>query len=103
MEELSGWFAGRIPSEWFEGPPSVTADREEIMVVGALAEPELPGDAGPEGREAALSARISGFREDTRGKRMRIADEAQRRFGRKVSWGASCSMIGSPDASAMSV
>jgi hypothetical protein len=90
MEEFSGWFAGRIPSEWFEGPPSVTADREEIMVTGALSEPELPADAGPEGREAALSARISGFREDTRGKRMRIADEAQRRFGRKVSWGASC-------------
>ena len=52
--------------------------------------PSSPGDAGPEAREAALSARISGFREDTRGKRMRIADEAQRRFGRKVSWGASC-------------
>lgn len=90
MEEFAGWFAGRIPAEWFEGPPSVTADREEIMVVGTLPEPELPADAGPEGREAALTARISGFREDTRGKRMRIADEAQRRFGRKVSWGASC-------------
>jgi hypothetical protein len=90
MEEFAGWFAGRIPAEWFEGPPSVTADREEIMVTGALSEPELPADAGPEGREAALTARISGFREDTRGKRMRIADEAQRRFGRKVSWGASC-------------
>jgi hypothetical protein len=90
MEELSGWFAGRIPAEWFVGPPTVTADREEIMVVGALSEPELPDDAGPEAREAAHTARISGFREDTRGKRMRIADEAQRRFGRKVSWGASC-------------
>ena len=90
MEEFSGWFAGRIPSEWFREPPTVTADREEIMVVGALPEPELPADAGPEAKEAALTARISGFREDTRGQRMRIADEAQRRFGRKVSWGASC-------------
>jgi hypothetical protein len=90
MEEMSGWFAGRIPAEWFEGPPTVTADREEIMVSGTLSEPELPTDAGPESREAALAARISGFREDTRGKRMRIADEAQRRFARKVSWGASC-------------
>jgi hypothetical protein len=90
MEELSGWFAGRIPAEWFVGPPTVTVDREEIMVVGTLSEPELPADAGPEAREAALAARVSGFREDTRGKRMRIADEAQRRFGRKVSWGASC-------------
>lgn len=90
MEELSGWFAGRIPADWFLGPPTVTVDREEIMVVGILSEPGLPVDAGPEAREAALAARVSGFREDTRGKRMRIADEAQRRFGRKVSWGASC-------------
>jgi hypothetical protein len=90
MEELSGWFAGRIPAEWFLGPPTVTVDREEIMVVGTLSEPDLPVDARPEAREAALAARVSGFREDTRGKRMRIADEAQRRFGRKVSWGASC-------------
>ena len=90
MEELSGWFAGRIPADWFQGAPTVTADREEIYVVGALAEPELPSDAGEEAREAALTARISGFREDTRRARMRIADEAQRRFGRKVSWGASC-------------
>jgi hypothetical protein len=90
MEELSGWFAGRIPAEWFVGPPTVTADREEIMVLGTLSEPELPADASSEAREAALAARVSGFREDTRGKRMRIADEAQRRFGRKVSWGASC-------------
>jgi len=93
MEELSGWFTGRIPAEWFVGPPTVTADREEIMVTGALSEPELPTDAGPEVKEAAFTARITGFREDTRGKRMRIADEAQRRFGRKVSWGASCGDI----------
>lgn len=90
MDELSGWFAGRIPAEWFDGAPEVKADREEILVVGTLTEPDLPQDAGQEGREAALASRIAGFREDTRGKRMRIADEAQRRFGRKVSWGASC-------------
>ena len=54
-EELAGWFAGRLPDEWFSGPPEVTADREE-----------------------------------TRDQRMRIADEAERRFRRKVSWGAEC-------------
>jgi hypothetical protein len=90
MEELSGWFAGRIPDDWFEGPPTVTSDREEIMVVGKLPKPDLASDATDEAREAALAARISGFREDTRGRRMRIADEAQRRFSRKVSWGATC-------------
>ena len=35
---LEGWFAGRLPDDWFSGPASVTADREEILVVGTLAE-----------------------------------------------------------------
>ena len=90
MEEIAGWFAGRIPSEWFEGSPEVTTDREEILVVGKLSEPELPADAGDDARRAALESRVAGFREDTRRHRMRIADEAQRRFQRKVSWGATC-------------
>ena len=89
-EELSGWFAGRIPQEWFVGPPVVTSDREEILVVGTLADPELPSDATTETAASARSARIAGFREDTRERRMRIADEAQHMFGRRVSWGAEC-------------
>jgi hypothetical protein len=89
-ETISGWFAGRLPDGWFEAPPEIRVDREEILVVGRLSEPELPADASPEARRAALDARIDGFREDTRGMRMRIADEAQRRFHRKVSWGAEC-------------
>jgi hypothetical protein len=89
-EHLQGWFAGRLPDTWFAGPPTVTYDRDEILVVGTLAEPDLPGDAAAETKAAALASRIDGFREDTRGKRMQIADEAERRFGRKVSWGAEC-------------
>jgi hypothetical protein len=89
-EELGGWFAGRLPADWFAGAPEVTADREEILVVGTLGDPELPGDAAPEAAAAARIARIDGFREDTRERRMRIADEAQHRFGRRVSWGAQC-------------
>jgi hypothetical protein len=89
-EELAGWFAGRLPAGWFSGPPEVSSDREEILVVGTLSEPELAEGAGPEAVGAARSARIDGFREDTRGQRMRIADEAQGRFGRRVSWGARC-------------
>jgi hypothetical protein len=88
--DLHGWFAGRLPGDWFEGPPEVTADREEILVVGRLAEPQLPEGAEREAVAAARAARIDGFREDTRPQRMRIADEAQRRFGRRVSWGAQC-------------
>jgi hypothetical protein len=89
-QHVQGWFAGRIPRDWFAGAPEVTADREEILVVGTLPEPELPADAAPEARASALAARIQGFREDTRQQRMRIADEAQHRFGRRVSWGAVC-------------
>lgn len=58
--------------------------------MGTLPEPELPKDAAPEARSAALASRIQGFREDTRAQRMRIAEEAQHRFGRRVSWGAEC-------------
>jgi hypothetical protein len=89
-QELRGWFAGRVPADWFSGAPSVDADRDEILVIGVLSPPELSDDAGDEARRAALASRIDGFREDTRAQRMRIADEAQRRFGRRVSWGASC-------------
>ena len=89
-DELQGWFASRLPADWFVGAPTVEADRDEILVVGTLAEPELPSDASPDAVAAARASRIAGNREDTRGQRMRIADEAQHRFGRKVSWGASC-------------
>jgi hypothetical protein len=89
-EELQGWFAGRLPADWFEGAPDVQNDRDEILVVGRLGEPDLPADATADTIAAARASRIAGYREDTRGQRMRIADEAQRRFGRKVSWGAIC-------------
>jgi len=77
------WIAGRLPDDWFAGDPEVVVDREEITVVGRLPEPE--GDA-PES-EARASGRAARFREQTRGERMRIADEAEARYGRKVAWG----------------
>src|SRR5688500_14195627 len=89
-EELEGWFAGRLPGDWFAGAPEVGADREEILVVGTLSDPELPEGSTPEATAAARISRIDGFREDTRERRMRIAQEAQHRFGRRVSWGAQC-------------
>ena len=89
MNTIEGWFAGRLPDDWFEGAPEVTVDREEIVVVGTLAAPGVDcTDA--DGARAAESGRIKRWREDTRGKRMRIADEAERRFGAKVAWGAVC-------------
>src|SRR5215470_1015011 len=88
-ERLAGWFAGRVPDEWFTEPPTVQVDREEILVTGRLAEPDTHGldDAA---RQTARQARIEGFREDTRAARMRIADDAESRFGRKVAWAADC-------------
>ena len=87
---IAGWFAGRVPGDWFTGPPEVDVDRDEILVLGTLAEPAMGDDAGDESRDAARLARIQGFREDTRDARMRIADEAEQRFGRKVAWAARC-------------
>src|SRR6516165_7108052 len=78
------WFAGRLPEAWFDGDPTVIVDREEITVIGKLAEPE---GSEKEESEARAEGRVSRFREETRSERMRIADEAQDRYGRKVSWG----------------
>jgi len=88
--DLAGWFAGRLPDDWFAGPPDVRFDNEEILVVGQLGAPRLEGEATPAAVAAAESARIKRFREDTREHRMRVADEAEHRYRRKVSWGATC-------------
>ena len=90
ISTLAGWFAGRLPDDWFTGSPEVRTDREEILVVGTLAEPEYPDGADEPARAAARRARIQRFREDTRDQRMKIADEAEHRTGRKVAWGARC-------------
>jgi hypothetical protein len=87
-EDLSGWFASRIPGDWFTGPPKVLADGDEILVLGELPEPQLAGS--DPAREEAVPARIARFRQKSRDRRMAIAAEAERRFGRRVSWGATC-------------
>jgi hypothetical protein len=84
--EVAGWFAGRLPDDWFTGPVDLVIDRDEITVVGPLAEPAA-GDGDP---AAARAGRISRFREETRQQRMAVADAAQERYGRSVAWGASC-------------
>jgi hypothetical protein len=89
-ERLEGWFAGRIPQDWFEGAPEVTIDREEILIVGELADVDAGKGATEAQRAEARSGRIKQFREDTRERRMRIAREAEHRFRHKVSWGAEC-------------
>nr|ABI21606.1 Smu12A [uncultured organism] len=51
------------------------------MVIGTLND-EGAGDG------AAAEGRISRFRADTKEQRIAIAEEAQARYGRQVSWGA---------------
>ena len=84
-EDAASWFTGRLPSGWFVGGPEISVDREEILVTGEL--PPVEAD-GPDST-AAAAGRISRFREESRAERMRIADEAEARYGRKVAWGAS--------------
>ena len=90
VEDFRSWFAGRLPKTWFAGPPDVTADGDEVLVIGALPDVELAAGTAPEARAAARLARIGRFREETREERVKIAREAERHFKRKVAWGARC-------------
>ena len=71
MADLDAFFASRIPAGWFTGPVRIDADDEEILCVGTL----------PAGRSPRQ------FREATRAERVAIAEDAERQFRRKVSWG----------------
>jgi hypothetical protein len=86
-DRLRGWFAGRLPQDWFEEPPEITLDREEILIVGTLPGADAGEGASEEAKAAAREGRVRQFREDTRERRIRIAREAEHRFRRKVSWG----------------
>jgi len=89
-EDIGAWFAHRVPATWFVGPPDVTADGEEILVIGTLPDVELARGTSSESRSTARLARIERFREESREGRIRIAREAERQFRRKVAWGARC-------------
>ena len=88
-DEVRGWFTGRLPGDWFTAAPDILLDREEITVVGPLAAPDPAGASDAE-RAAAAEGRIRRFREETRGRRIEIAREAEHKFRRKVSWGVTC-------------
>ena len=89
-EKLRGWFAGRLPGDWFTSVPDIRIDREEITVTGILPDPEIAPDSPPAERAAAADGRSRRFREETRQQRMEIAREAEHSFGRKVSWAVTC-------------
>lgn len=80
-DDAAAWFDGRLPEGWFS-QVEVTVDREEITVVGTLA------GVDPETDASEAEGRIGRFRAETREERMAVADEAQARYERTVSWGA---------------
>jgi hypothetical protein len=88
--DVQAWFSGRVPDGWFSGPPEVSMDGDEMLVIGNLPDVEVAKGSKADAKTAARSARIDRFREETREQRMRIAQEAEHMFRRKVSWGAAC-------------
>ena len=86
-QELEAWFIGSLPDAWFTGPISVVFDRDEIIVSGALPEPEIENDNQ---KSVGEQARIEMFREETRPTRIAVAARAEAKYQRKVSWVATC-------------
>jgi hypothetical protein len=89
-DDAAAWITGRLPDEWFVAPPTVTVDRDEVLVVGRITEPEVAEDATDTDRASTEEGRIARFREQTRDTRIGIAQQIEQRYQRKASWGVEC-------------
>jgi len=87
--QVRAWFSDRLPAGWFIAAPDIQVDREEITIIGPLADP-APAGSSEADRAAAAQIQIRAFREETRSRRIEIAREAEHAFGRKISWGVTC-------------
>src|SRR2546426_1634110 len=85
LGSIKGWFTGRLPDGWFTGV-EVAVEDDQIVVNGNL--PEINVGSTPDEKEGAAAGRIARFREETRGNRIGIAQEAEERFKKYVTWGA---------------
>ncbi len=92
-QKLRAWFGARLPGDWFTAEPELWYDRDEILVIGRIPEPRQRVREGPSVESIACLREIERFRETSRPQRVRIATEAEARFGRKVGWGASCGAV----------
>ena len=90
--KVRSWFTGKLPADWFAAAPDIQVDREEITIMGTLADPAAAGASEAE-QAAAAESQIRQFREETRSRRIEIAREAEHRFRRKVSWGVTCGPV----------
>ncbi len=86
--EITGWVSGALPPNLFSAVPIIEVDRNEILVIGDIGVPEVPEGLDAEGIAAAEQARIARFREETRQRRIAVAQQAEARYGRTISWGA---------------
>ena len=86
-EDAAAWIGGALPDDWFTAAPEIVIDRDEILIVGTLAPPRVEDDASEADRAAAEAGRISAFREETRERRIRLAQQLEHRYRRKVAWG----------------
>jgi hypothetical protein len=85
--DAAAWIGGALPDDWFTGAPEIVIDRDEILIVGTLAAPRVEESATDAERAAAEAGRISAFREETRERRIRLAQQIEHRYRRKVAWG----------------
>ena len=89
-DEVPAWITGAGPDDWFVEAPRVVIDRDEITIVGRLADPTMGEESTAADLAAAEEGRISSFREATRERRIQIAQQLEHRYRRKVAWGATC-------------
>jgi hypothetical protein len=112
-DDAPAWILGALPDDWFTQRPDISIDRDEIVIVGRLPEPTLAAEPADDAatekaatekaatekaatekaaaeKVAAESGRIASFREGTRERRIKIAQQLERRYRRKVAWGAVC-------------
>ena len=88
-DQIKGWFVGRLPAMVHRAGRDHRRPRRDHDHRHA-ARARVATDA----ESAAAEGRIKRFREDTRARRIEIAREAERKFGRKVAWGARCGDLG---------
>ena len=88
--DAAAWITGAVPDDWFTAAPEVVVDRDEILIVGTLVAPRQEVEVNDAERAAAERGRISTFREETRERRIRVAQQIEHRYRRKVSWGVVC-------------
>lgn len=87
---IQAWVAGRVPREWEVDPAEVRIDDDEVLVLVHLPDVESVSEMSADDRRTGETARIAGFREESRVRRIEIAEDAEGAFGRMVSWGACC-------------